>query len=307
MTPVRTSGMGAVIAMVLSSGLLTANDALSKHLADSLSIGQIIFFRQFGVVVLLSAFVGAAGQMTQFRVTNWSGQVLRGGVFVVSMFTIVQALVLFPLPLVSVGLFSSPIATALLSAPLLGEAVGLRRWMAALLGFAGALVIIRPGAITFSWLALLPFVPALTVGLMDILTRRLTRTESPLSILLCSNIIITLAALVALLLAGEAGWRPVTSEAAGWLILNAMLNLGAHFFMIQALRMGDAAFVAPFKYTGLIWAFLIGLLWWGYVPDVWTVAGSLLIVVSGLVALAQGRSIAASQAPEITQVRQQNL
>jgi drug/metabolite transporter (DMT)-like permease len=292
MRAVRSAQVTGVLAMIASSGLLTANDAISKHLAESLSVGQIIFFRQLGVVVLLLTFVGAAGQFKQFRVSNWSGQIVRGGIFVASMFTIVQALALFPLPVVSVGLFSSPIVTALLAAPLLGEAVGLRRWIAVAMGFAGALVILRPGNVAFSWLALLPFVPAVTIGLMDILTRRLTRTDRALSILLWSNIIITSAALAALVAGDDiwigGAWRPLSSEAAAWLILNALLNLGAHFFMIQALQSADASLVAPFKYTGLIWAFIFGFLWWGYAPDTWTLAGSVLIVASGLYALRAG-------------------
>ena len=292
MTRGHHASIAGPVAMVVSSGLLTANDAISKHLSSSLSVGQIIFFRQLGVIILLVAFLGAAGGLGTFRVRNWGGQLLRGAIFITSMFTIVQALFLFPLPIVSTGLFTSPIVTALLSAPLLGEMVGMRRWVAALVGFAGALIVIRPGGIGFTWLSLLPFVPALLLGLLDIATRQLTRTDSPLAILLASNIIITLAAAAVLLLGGDlqlGAWKPLTAAAAAWLIVNTFLNLGAHYFMIQALQLGDAALVAPFKYTGLIWSFLIGLVWWGYVPDIATLTGSLLIVVSGLVALAPAR------------------
>lgn len=289
MTGVRGSTTAGVMAMVASSGLLTANDALSKYLSDSLSVGQIIFFRQLGVIILLLSFVGAAGQLRQFRVFDIGRQIQRGALFIASMFVIVQALVLLPLPVVSVGLFTSPLMTALLSAPLLGEVVGRRRWIAALVGFIGVLVIVRPGGIAFTWLSLLPFLPALTIGLYDIVTRRLTRTDSPLSILLFSNVMITTAALVALLawpgVWGGGAWRPVSPSAAGWLMVNAMLNLGAHFLMIQALKMADASLVAPFKYSGLIWAFVIAGLWWGYAPDIWTVTGSTLIAASGLYAL----------------------
>lgn len=282
----RSTQASGVIAMVVSSGLLTANDAISKHLAESISVGQIIFFRQLGVVILLLTFVGAAGQLPQFRIVNGRGQILRGLLFVASMFVIVQALSLLPLPVVSVGLFTSPLVTALLSGLLLSEIVGVRRWAAALLGFAGVLIIVRPAGTDFTWLSLLPFIPALTIGLYDIVTRRLTQTDSPLSILMWSNVIIVLAAIV-LLLVGPVS-RPVSPEAAAWLVLNAILNLGAHFFMIQALKLADASLVAPFKYTGLIWAFVIAFLWWGYAPDVWTLAGSVLIVLSGLYALRPG-------------------
>lgn len=292
MTHGRHSQLAGPIAMIVSSGLLTANDAISKHLSTSLSVGQIVFFRQLGVVILLLTFMGGSGRIGDIRVRNGGGQLLRGIVFIGSMFTIVQALFLFPLPIVSTGIFSSPIVVALLSAPLLGEAVGLRRWTAALIGFAGALVIIRPGSVAFTWLTLLPFAPALLLGLLDIVTRQLTRTDAPITILLISNIINSLAALGVLTLGGGLAigqWHEVTPEVAGWLVLNTFLNLGAHFLMIQALQLGDAALVAPFRYTGLIWSFLIALLWWGYVPDLATLAGSVLIVVSGLIALAPAR------------------
>ena len=287
------SAIAGPVAMIVSSGLLTANDAISKHLALTLSVGQIVFFRQLGVVILLLAFLGVTGRLSKLRVQNWGGQFLRAAVFMTTMFTIVQALFLFPLPIVSAGIFSSPIVTALLSAPLLGEAVGMRRWTAAVVGFIGALIIIRPGAISFTWLSLLPFVPALLIGLLDIVTRRLTRTDAAIVILLISNIFISIAAAAVLAFGGDLAigqWRPIPHETAVWLALNSFLNLAAHFFMIQALQLGDAALVAPFKYTGLIWAFLIALLWWDYVPDIATVVGSGCIVVSGLIALAPPRT-----------------
>src|SRR5262249_36623490 len=163
----------------------------------------------------------------------------------------------------------------------------------AVVGFIGALIIIRPGGVGFTWLSLLPFAPALLIGLLDIVTRHLTRTDETIVILFISNIFISIAAAAVLAFGGDllvGQWRPIPHEAAVWLLLNAFLNLAAHFFMIQALQMGDAALVAPFKYTGLIWAFLIALLWWGYVPDIATVVGSVCIVVSGLIALTPKRA-----------------
>ena len=190
---------------------------------------------------------------------------------------------ILPLPLVSSVLFTSPIIIALLSGPLLGEVVGPRLWMAALLGFAGVLVIVRPGSQAFAAILLLPLVPAVVSSLRDIVTRRMTRTETSLSILFWSNALIVPAGLASLPLASP--WQPVTGVAAAWLIFNGLLNLAAHFLMIHALRIADASLVAPFKYTGLIWAFLLGFVIWGFAPDVWMLAGALLIVASGLYAI----------------------
>ena len=153
-------------------------------------------------------------------------------------------------------------------------------------------MIVRPGGTAFTWLMLLPVAPAFVSSLRDIVTRRLTRTETSLSILFWSNALIVPAGL-ATYLAGSP-WQPVTAIVAAWLVLNAILNLSAHFLMIHALRIADASLVAPFKYTGLIWAFLLGLVIWGYTPDLWTIAGTILIVASGLYALGRKPKAAAT-------------
>ena len=290
-----------VLAMVASTALITGNDAVAKYLTADHAIGQILFWRQLTAIILILAFTGAAGQLRQLRIIDWGGQLLRGGLFVATTVIIVQVLAMLPLPVVSSMLFTSPILIALLSGPLLGETVGIRRWIAALVGFVGVLVIVRPGAAAFAWLTLLPLVPAFLSGLRDIVTRRITRTETSLSILFWSNVLILPAALATFVLGAD--WQPMAPPAAGWLLLNGLLNVGAHFLMIYALRLADASLVAPFKYTGLIWAFLLGWAVWGYWPDAWTVAGSALIVASGLYALERGRFAVGSGAPEITQVQ----
>ncbi len=290
-----SNALKGVLAMTAATALLVLNDAIAKQLSEVYPVGQILFWRQLIGALALFAVLAIRRQLTDLRIVDGRGQLLRGLLFVANTFLIVYCLSVLPLPVVSAILFASPILVAILSGPLLGETVTWRRWAAAIAGFIGVLVIVRPAGAAFTWLMLLPIAPALTSSLRDIVTRRLTRTDGSISILFWSNALIVPVGL-ATSLAGSP-WQPVTASVAAWLAFNALLNLSAHFLMIHALRIADASLVAPFKYTGLIWAFLLGLVIWGYVPDLWTIAGTVLIVASGLTALERRPRLAAQPSP----------
>ena len=281
--PDKSNAAKGVAAMIAATALLTLNDAIAKSLSETYPVGQILFWRQLIGAFLLLAVLLMRREVAQLRIVDGKGQLVRGLLFVANTFLIVASLSLLPLPIVSSILFTSPIIIAVLSGPLLGETVTARRWLAVAIGFAGMLVIVRPGSAAASWLMLLPVVPAFVSSLRDIVTRKLTRTETSLSILFWSNALIVPAGL--LTWAFGSAWQPLNAKVVGWLVFNGAINLAAHFLMIHALRIADASLVAPFKYTGLIWAFLLGFAIWHFVPDIWTLAGALLIVVSGMIAL----------------------
>jgi drug/metabolite transporter (DMT)-like permease len=285
-TSLASNRAKGVLAMVAATALLVVNDAIAKMLTQDYPVGQILFWRQIIGGLALFMVLAVRGELRELRIADHRGQLVRGGLFVVNTFLIVHALSVLPLPVVSAVLFSSPIIIALMSGPLLGEAVTPRRWIAVLMGFVGVLTILRPGGISFTWLMLLPVAPAIVSSLRDIATRKLTRTDTSLSILFWSNALILPAGLLSLVVGTP--WQPLTGTVIAWLVFNGIINLSAHFLMIHALRIADASLVAPYKYTGLIWAFLLGFVVWGYAPDIWTVVGSLLIVVSGLYALERG-------------------
>jgi drug/metabolite transporter (DMT)-like permease len=161
---------------------------------------------------------------------------------------------------------------------MLGERIGWRRWAAVAVGFCGVLVMLRPTTGVFQILALVPLAAALVSSLRDIVGRRLTRTETSHSMMLVGNA--TLIGLSALTLAF--GWLPVA-----WRDLALMAGAGCligvgQFLMIEAYRAAEAAVVAPLKYSGIVWAVLLGWLVWGHLPDAFVVAGSLIVVASGL-------------------------
>ena len=145
-------------------------------------------------------------------------------------------------------------------------------------GFAGVLIIMRPGGEAFQWALLLPVIGALVNALRDVLTRRLSRTETSIAILFWSNIILMAGGLAT----APFGWAPVSATAAFWFLAAGIFNGTAHFCIIEALRTGEASVIAPIRYTALLWAAAIGFIVWGELPDFWLWMGAAVIVGSSL-------------------------
>jgi len=175
--------------------------------------------------------------------------------------------------------FSSPIFIAALAPIILRERVSPSRWLTIALGFIGVLVILRPDPTTIGISALIAVAASLSSAVRDLVTRQISRTESSLSILFCSSLLVILVALAA---APWLGW--VTVPPLGWLLLliNGVLNGTSHFLIIEALRLGEASVVSPYRYSALIWGVILGVVIWGDMPDLWIIGGALLIAASGL-------------------------
>lgn len=264
--------------MALAAALLSCHDAITKHLAETYPIGQVIFFRQIASLTLVTGYIALGPGWRVVAVNRIGGQALRAAAFLAATALIVTSVSLLPLATALSVVFASPLVLAALSVPLLGERVGPHRWLAILGGFTGVLIIIRPIDPAFNWLLLVPVCAAVASALRDIATRLISRTETPLSILFWSNLAVIAAAAVML----PIGMRPIATVDYIWLGVVGFLNITAHFLMISALRMADAALVAPFRYTALVWATLLGFAVWGHVPDHWTFVGAAVVVASGV-------------------------
>ncbi len=274
MTPMIRS----LVLMSAGIALLTANDAVSKYLVQSHPVGQVICLRQVATLLVLIPYIMYFSSWSVLRVTNLSGQIVRGALFLIGSGFIVWSLSELPLATAVTMLFVSPIIMVALSAPLLGERISRHRWIAVLGGFAGVLIIMRPGTDTFQWALLLPVAAAMANALRDVLTRRLSRTETSLSILFWSNMILIIGGLATL----PFGWQPVSSVSAFWFVAAGIFNGTAHFCVIEALRTGEASMVAPVRYTALLWAAVLGFIVWGELPDLWLWAGAAVIVSSSV-------------------------
>ncbi len=276
--PVLSPQILGILAMSAAGAVFSGHDAVTKFLAAHYPLGEIIFFRQISALVLLTAFITATEGLGTLKVRNGGGQVLRASFFTFSTVLIAASVVALPLSTALAIVFASPLVVAALSAATLGEPVGPRRWGAIIAGFIGVLVIIRPGGTSFSWLLLIPVAAACASAFRDITTRILHRTDSTNSILFWSNVFVIAVAACSLPFA----WVPLAPEHIGFVVLAGGLNVLAHFLTITALRLGDAALVTPYRYTALVWAALLGYAIWGDVPDMFTIAGALIIVAAGV-------------------------
>ncbi len=274
MTPLLRS----LLLMLLGVALLTANDAASKYLVHQFPVGQVIGLRQAATLLVLVPYIMYWSHWSALRVVNWPGQLTRGLMFIIGSVFIVLSLGLLPLATAVTMLFVSPIFMVVLSVPLLGERIGRHRWIAVTGGFVGVLIILQPGAESFQWALLLPLMAALINALRDVLTRRLSRTETSIGILFWSNIILMAGGLATL----PFGWKPVAADAAFWFVAAGIFNGSAHFCIIEALRTGEASVVAPIRYTALLWAALLGFVIWGEMPGIWLWVGAAVIVASSL-------------------------
>ncbi len=267
-----------IAAMIAGMAFLTLSDAISKHLVESHPVGQVMCLRQAACLLFVVPFVWRGPGLGALRAHNMSLQLLRGLVFLVSASFIIWSLSVLPLPTVTAITFAAPILIALLSAPMLGERVNATLWAATLLGFVGMLVIIRPGSAEFHWTLLLPVGAALFSSVRDVMARILARTDNSISTLFWGSLVLVVGSAFSALW----GWKPVSAAQWGWYVLGGAINFCAHFLIIEALRLGKAAVVSPFRYTSLLWSALLGYLIWGDVPGSWVWLGAAILIASGI-------------------------
>lgn len=265
--------------MVIASGLLTVQDAMVKWIAQSYPVGQVMTLRGVFVIATVVLWARARRRTAALRVSNWGLQLTRGTLMSVSTFLFVTGLTLMPIADAIAIAFAGPVIATALAALLLGEPVRWRRWTAVVIGFSGVIVMLRPTPELIRLVALVPLLAALVGAFRDIVTRRMgTGGESTLAIMLISTSVVTFAGLLTI----PFGWVPLRIADLGWFVASALLVGLAQALMIESLRLGEVGLVAPFKYTSLVWAVLLGLLVWGDLPDAWTWVGSSLVVGSGL-------------------------
>jgi drug/metabolite transporter (DMT)-like permease len=279
-----------ILSMIAGGGALTISDAATKWLTASLPIGEILFVRALIVAIIILLVVRRGGSFEALRIGRVRNVSTRAVLAVGSTFLIVSSLALLPLNEVIAILFVGPLFVAVLSGPLLGEQVSIHRWLAVLVGFTGMLIIVRPGSEAFQIAALLPVVAALVAATRDIVTRRISKTESSMGILFYSMVALTLAGLAT----APFGWLPMDLEQVALAAFTGVMFGLGHYFIIEGYRYAEASVVSPYRYANLIWAVILGFLIWGEIPSIWVLAGAPLVVGSGLYILLHERSRRAS-------------
>jgi drug/metabolite transporter (DMT)-like permease len=284
-----------IVAMCLAMGLFIANDALVKYVSASLPAAQLIFIRGlFATALLLAAAIvmGALRPASLVRDGAWTqltqrSVLLRAALDALATMAYLTSLFHLPIGNASAINMASPMFIAVYAAIVWRERVGPARWLAIAGGFAGVLLIVQPAADAFNaWSLMCLFATLLHTG-RDLITRTIALTVP--------SILITLTTSVAvLLLTGPwslvQGWQPVDGTQLGLLAGASVFLSAAYFLVIVGMRHGDLSLVAPFRYTALIYALLLGWLVWGDVPNPMAWSGIVLLVLAGVFMLRAGRS-----------------
>lgn len=269
------AGIGLILASIV---MLTTLDAGAKYLGERYPLLQVVFLRTlFGILPVL-VHVAIQRQWTELMPKRWRGHILRGCLSTIAMIFFFASLQAMSLPDATALFFVAPLMMTALSVPLLGEQVGPRRWAAVVVGFAGVLIIVRPGSGVFGWGALLPMGAALSYSLIVITVRFVGRTETAPALALWYTA-------VPILVSGAAmPWLWVPPEPMHWLIfLSTGLFGGTGILLMSfAYRIASVGALAPFDYTALIWAAGWGWLIWSDLPDLWTLVGAAVIAGSGI-------------------------
>ena len=267
------------MACMIGGGLLlTMNDGVVKWLSGDYQVGQILTFRGAAAVILITGVLLWRREFNIFEVRYPKVQLLRAVLMIASTFLFVNGLRLMPLADTVAVAFVGPIFVTALAPILLSERVGWRRWSAVLVGFAGVLIILRPGGDGLHWAALLPVGAALCGACRDLLTRGISHGEASGTTLFYSTLGVALAGAMT----APFGWQTPALADLGLFVVAGMLLSIAHFLHIETFRFVKAAVVTPFKYSALLWAMAIGFLVWGDIPDNRTLLGAALLIGSGL-------------------------
>jgi len=268
-----------ILLMVIAVGIFALMDTIAKYLSRWYPVPVIVWVRYVVNLALLVGYLAATGALHRLRTARPGLQTLRGLLLATATFLYFTSLTVLPIAEAAGIAFVLPLFVALLAVPMLKERLDAPRLAAVLVGLAGALVIVRPGAGVFSWFALLPMGMALTNALYQILTRKISGVEHPMTSLFYGALVGTLMFTVALPVVWAAP-QSVTH----WLLLATMGALGllGHLALIRALDHAPATLLAPFSYSQLLWVMLLGFAVFGDFPDGWSLIGMAIIVVSGL-------------------------
>lgn len=277
-----------IVFMLLGTALFTFNDALGKWMVASVAVGQLLFIRSAAAMVVLVPMVHKAGWRKTFVLAQPGRHALRLAFIVAEVACFYLSVRYLPLADVMSVYQATPLIVTILAIPLLGEAVGWRRGLAVGLGFIGVLLVLQPEGGVFTMPALIALGGSVAYALMMIVTRQLRET-SALSLIVYHTLAVGLAGLLTL----PWGWAEVDAMGIVYLVLIGVVATAAHACVNQGLRLAPAAVVVPYTYTSLLWAILLGWLFFADLPTPLMLVGAGIIVASGLFVLHRERQIKA--------------
>ncbi len=286
MAPLSENARGAIFMMIAMAGFV-CNDALMKLVSAELTLYQAVFLRGLMVTSMLALFaLNRGGLMPRIGGTNLRLIGLRLFAEVGGTTCFLTALFHMPIANTTAILQSMPLAVTLAAALFLREPVGWRRYAAIAVGFSGVLVIIRPGSDGFSVYSVWAVGAVAFMVLRDLSTRRLGRDVPSVFVALTTASGITVFGGA---VAAADAFPPVTGRAMGLMAAAAGFLFVGYLANVLAMRHGEIGFVSPFRYTVMIWAIALGFLVFGERPDARMLAGSAIVVATGIYTLYRER------------------
>ena len=270
--------VSGILCMMGGALALTINDGMAKYLTETYPVGQVMALRGTFILCLLIFLFISARKKLNLKIYSWRNNFYRAAAMTGSTFCFITGLSYLPIADAIAIAFAAPLLTTVLAVFCLRERVGLHRWVAIFFGFIGVIIIVQPTNDAFKVAALAPLGAAFFGAIRDVITRKITSSESSFTILLTSMFLITLAGYLTFPL----GWSEFQVEHI-WLFLCSSILVGAaQYLMIEAFRLGEVGLISPFKYSSLLWAVIIGFIVWGDIPGYFVLVGATILIISGV-------------------------
>jgi drug/metabolite transporter (DMT)-like permease len=273
--------------MAVGMAGFTMNDTITKAVSSEMNFGEVMLVRGLFAIVLIAALAFQQRAVRPLHTLMVKPVALRVIGEVGGTISFLAAITHLPLANTAAIFQALPLAITLGAALAFREPVGWRRWLAITAGFIGVVIIVRPGVEGFNQFSLFALISVVFCAVRDLATKKIPAQIPSLFITLLTTVAVTTAGAVILVPLG--GWTPPSGRALGLLAFAAVLLLIGYQFVIMALRTGDISAVAPFRYSALLWAMLLGYLVFGDVPDGMMATGASIIVLSGLYAFYRER------------------
>jgi drug/metabolite transporter (DMT)-like permease len=272
----RSARLAGIGLMLLSVFMFSFGDALGKFMVATYSVGQLLWLRACAALILLLPMIWRQRAAFSRLERPWL-QLLRAVLSTLEVAAFFLATVYLPLADVITYYLACPIFVTALSAIVLRERVGWRRWSAILVGFCGVLIALRPSSQTISWPAMIALGGSLSFAILMLITRSLRATPD---IVLVSTQFTGTFLLGALL--SPIGWVSPTAGSLGLFALAGCISVAALFCVNRSLKLAPASIVVPYQYSMIVWAVIFGYVVFGDVPAKATIIGAAIIIAAGL-------------------------
>ncbi|MDF3416002.1 DMT family transporter [Sulfitobacter sp. M57] len=281
--------LAGALLMMASMACFVLNDTLLKMTGGAVPLFQLLFVRSVITCGLIFATKGRLGALHfAIKRRDWVIMLVRAVTEVTISYFFLTALFNMPLANLTAILQGVPLAVTLASAVILREAVGWRRSLAIAVGFCGVLLIVRPGAEGFNIWSIYAVIAMLGVTLRDLVTRQLSPDVPSMTVTLVTAVTVMVGAGLASL---STPWVPIAGASWALIVASAFCILGGYYFSIQVMRSGDVSFTAPFRYSGLVWALILGWFVFGEWPHVLTLIGAAIVVGTGVFSFYRERRV----------------